>query len=65
LSLVTFAITGGSGGGNDTLRLIFIVGFLPLIAFGFMQLELLKKAVESGSTEPSTSYEESEVNNDS
>ncbi len=61
LSLVTFAISDGGGEGGNTLKVIFTIGFLPLLVFGFMQLDLLKRAVDSGSTEPSTSYEESEA----
>lgn len=66
LSLINFAISGG-GSGSNTIRLVFIIGFLPLLAFGFLQLDLLKKAVESGEAEPLSNpetTEESEANSD-
>jgi hypothetical protein len=33
------------------LRDIFVFGFIPLLAFGYLQLYLLKKAVDSASKE--------------
>lgn len=51
LILCLILATIGKGLSRDSLRDIFVFGFIPLLAFGYLQLYLLKKAVDSASKE--------------
>lgn len=51
LILCLILATIGKRLSQQFLGEIFVIGFLPLLTFGYMQLYLLKKAVESASKE--------------
>lgn len=47
LILCLILATAGRHLGREVLREVFVFGFLPLLVFGYLQLSLLKRAVDS------------------
>lgn len=61
LILILALIVSATGhSGDSTAKTIYFFGFLPLLAFGFLQLDLLKKAVDSAREESSNTAETEE-----
>ena len=51
LGLVLFVNTAGHDWSRNSVRTVFTFGFLLLVAFGALQLALLKKAVDTAREE--------------
>ena len=57
LTLCLILATAGRGLPRESLREIFTFGFLPLLFFGYLQLALLKKAVDSSKNNDQEGHE--------